>query len=490
MRRAFSLICFITLIACAFGQPSSVKYKVIFNKENPSKVDVCLSYKMESPNLDMAAGANQLEDRWSTFISDIKATSYGQPVKITSNGNANWSIHGEKGKKVDVTYSFNLNHEDHTWNSGIDGVAYQQDESIFISGRSLFILPSNDGPYEVVFNVPDGWNVETPWSSKQNGNIHFQIENTEELTQSGMVVGKFDSFSIDRSGFELNFAVCSEKIKQKIDEFKKMGRSVFDYYICLMGDIPNIHGSGSKKSLIVLGEGSRTDGEVLGRTVSILLKSDGNQMDDMIGRFIFAHEFFHLWTGKSIRVQDNTMDWFKEGFTNYYTLKSLKQTGWLDEQVLYGVLNDLFYQRYIHDEGLDQIALIDGEAKHDHWGIIYGGGLFAGIAQDMIIRSASDNQSNLDEVMKALFEDFGGTERLLTLDELEKRLSDASGEDQSKFFQTYIHKPTIIPIEQYLKLGGMNSEVNNQRLTIQPEFNETSLHKDIREGFLGQINCR
>ncbi len=472
MRTLTLLIATIMLISHN-AHAADIQYEVTYDQSNWKKVRVNLQYTSESNSLRMARGANQFEDRWAKFIENVSAFSDGQPIAIQNNGDATWTVDTDRGKKVNITYTFLLDHEAYEWSGGIDGIAYQVDEALFISGRSIFLIPEGSGAIRVKFNLPDNWKIVTPWNVLGSKDQIFTVENFEELTQSGFVAGVFEQFSINRSGFELAFALCSSDIQKDKAKFQSMGTGVFDYYIKLMGGVPNIHGIENNKSLIVLGQGDQTDGEVLGKTISIILNKEGGPMDAMIARFLFAHEFFHLWNGKSIQSQPETMEWFKEGFTNYYTLKSLHEIGLLGDQVYYSVLNDLFYQRYINDPGISDIALIDGEAKHDHWGIIYGGGLFAGIAQDMIIRSESDNQTSLDQVMRELFKDYGGSDQVLTIDELESRLSRASGKDQSDFFRKYVAQPRVIPI-----------------LKIEQNTSASTLQEKIRKAFLGSIDER
>ena len=135
-------------------------------------------------------------------------------------------------------------------------------------------------------------------------------------------------------------------------------------------------------------------------------------MSKLISRFIFAHEFFHLWNGKSFRPYANDeAEWFKEGFTNYYTLKALHHVGFLTDESFLEVVNNLFYQRYKNDDGVGKISMTNGEEKHDHWGLIYGGGMFVGIAQDMIIRKATNNQKSLDYLMRDLFKKYGDSKK-------------------------------------------------------------------------------
>lgn len=487
--RPITLILFIALASCAQGQVNSqnLEFHITYSKDQPEKIHISLNFTISENDLHVAPGAEQFDKRWSEFMTNLKArTSDNQPVNIHHSGNGRWKVDAPKGTPVEVSYDLLVTHQEHQWSGGLDGAAYVKPQSIYTSGRSLFLYPEYDEiQADVTFHLPEEWTVSTPWAKSPEGQNRYKVSSAASLSQSGILAGKQLVFSVIRDGFELSFALGSEQLIRDAEVYKSLGKGIFDYYIDLMGGIPNIPGNEDKKCLIILNEDSQTDGEVLGYTISMLINLNDSPMDALLARFIFAHEFFHLWNGKSFTTSSD-LEWFKEGFTNYYTLKSLHHTGVLDEETTFGVLNNLFFQRYINDPGLGEIPLTNGDAKHDHWGIIYGGGLFAGIAQDMIIRSATGNASSLDDVMRSLFNELGGTTQALTLEEFKKRLSEASGLDQSSFFEQYIQKANKLPIHEYLEMGGMSVDSSNNQLRINKKTGASAMEKQILKGFFGK----
>ena len=234
-----------------------------------------------------------------------------------------------------------------------------------------------------------------------------------------------------------------------------------------------------------------TDGEVIGNNISILIEKDGDQMSKMISRFIFAHEFFHLWNGKSMTPTTTKAEWFKEGVTNYYTLKSLHHVGFLNDDSFLAVLNNLFYQRYSTDEGFDKLSMCDvadGDDKHKHWGLIYGGGLFVGICQDMIIREETGNEKSLDDFMRALFKKYGGTDETYVLEEVINSMSELSGKDQSDFFNRYVIGFSKVPISEYLLKAGLDAKIENGNLEIVKKEQAGPLQKNMLNGLFGIRN--
>ena len=153
--------------------------------------------------------------------------------------------------------------------------------------------------------------------------------------------------------------------------------------------------------------------------------------------------------------------------------------GLLNDQSYLGVLNDLFYQRYRGDEGIDVLSMTNGAEKHNHWGIIYGGGLFVGIAQDMIIRSETKNTKSLDDLMRGLFQKYKGTNEGYSLEEILSSLSLLSGADQTGFFDKYILGTDRIPIDVYLSMAGLNAKIEHEKLIIKQPEQVSNIEKNM-----------
>jgi predicted metalloprotease with PDZ domain len=336
--------------------------------------------------------------------------------------------------------------------------------------------------------LPLDWHVTTPWHLVKGTENSFTANNQTDLAQSMIFAGTHEEISIKRNEFELVFALGGDDIIAQQEDFKNLAEGVLDYYIALMGGVPNPSPDNKfTKSIVIINSYSQTDGEQIGNHISLLIEKDGDQMSKTIARFMFAHEFFHLWNGKSFWPINDEMEWFKEGFTNYYTFKSLHHIGFLDEASYFQILNNLFFQRYFNDDGVGRLSMTLGAEKHDHWGLIYGGGLFAAISQDMIIRKETSNRNNLDDLMKGLFQKYGGTNDGYSLDELRLSLSQLSGKDQSEFFDNYIIGTRSIPIDRYLSMAGLDAKIEEGALKIEKRKSANLLEEAMTNGLLGII---
>ena len=473
----------------AKNEKSGMHYTVEIASDQYKKARVTFSFSVRDSLLHMSGiGANDIPERWAAFVHDLKAVSTaGVPLKIEDLEGAKWKIHAPEGTRVNLSYTIHLDHENYSWSGGIDGVAYAREWGVFYTGRSLFIMNGEKNVnLKATFKIPESWKISTPWEQIETEGHSYSIATQTDLEDSMIFAGKHEEKIIKRDQFELIFVLGGSEVTAQKEYFGQMATQILDYYIELMGGIPNPSPDNAfNKSIVILNTGSDTDGEVIGNNISILLKEDGDQMSQMMVMFIFAHEFFHLWNGKSFTPVNNDCEWFKEGFSNYYTLKALFHSGYLNREAYLQVLNNLFYQKYHQDDGLGRLSMTDGDLKHEHWGLIYSGGLFTAIAQDMIIRTATKNEKSLDDVMRGLFQKYGGTDQGYTLEEIQFSLSQISGLDQSDFFESYIWGVQRIPIGDYLNMGGFDAIEENGNIKISLKDAYEMNQPEISEGLFG-----
>ena len=450
-----------------------------------------VSYTFETTDsvLRMSSiGANQFEDRWATFVSDLSAVSEtGKNIAIKPLPHGRWSYEAEKGTLIKLTYHVNLDHEKHDWSGGIDGVAYKQNYGVFYSGRSLFVMNGRGSQLITVnFEVPEHWKVSTVWDPDKQGINSFKVGSYDELSESMIFAGEHEQLRFQREGFELLLALGGEEIIAKQQDYESLASGVLDYYIELMGGVPNPSPQNPfHRALVIINPYDQADGEVIGNSISILESNQADPMAQMMWRFVYAHELFHLWNGKSFFPSDLRCEWFKEGVTNYYTLKALYRVGVLDEESFFSLLNGFFYKRYASDPGVGTLSMTQGDEKHDHWGLVYSGGLFAGISQDMIIREGTDNKRSLDDLMKDLFKEYGGTNQSYSLEDLETRLSLLSGQEQAAFFETYIVGTRKIPVDEYLKKSGLHARIEPDNLDVYRPQGESAEEGEMISGLFG-----
>ena len=228
--------------------------------------------------------------------------------------NGSWQLSSVPQGRVTFSYQLNLDHEQHRWSGGVDGAAYARDWGVFYTARSLFIVNGEDREnIHVDFDLPEHWQVTTPWQRRSTETQTYSVADYDNLSTSILFAGTHKELSIRQGQFELLLALGGEKILAQERVFIEMAQGVLQYYTDLMGGIPKLHSQGETiKSMVVINPSEKTDGEALGNNISLLLEPDGDQMSQVIARFIFAHEFFHLWNGKSFTPETDETEWLRK----------------------------------------------------------------------------------------------------------------------------------------------------------------------------------
>ena len=465
---------------------SAVHYEITIPADDQRVALVRASLIPDDPVFYMFPGANQLPMRWSTFVSDFEVHDENdQVVPVTAGDDGTWRLSSLPQGRVSFTYRLNLDHENHAWNSGIDGAAYWSESGVFYTARSLFVVNGDEREnITVKFRLPDQWRVTAPWQEQGADAAQFFVPDHDVLATSMFFAGTHKEVSVRNGPFELLLALGGEEIMAQEEVFVAVAGGVLDYYVELMGDVPRLQSRDATGTpVVIINQAEQTDGEAIGNNISILLEPSGDQMSKHIVRLIFAHEFFHLWNGKSFTPSGEDSEWFKEGFSNYYTLKALHQIGYLTDESYLELLAGFFYQRYDNDDAVGQQPLTRGDLKHEHWGLIYSGGMLVAIAQDLQIRSATGNKSSLDDLMRHMFNEYG--DNTYDLDDIERVLSDLNNASQKDFFGRYVYGTERIPVAEFLALAGIETAEENGRTSFTVRDDYDPGVKQVRRGFFG-----
>lgn len=434
----------------------------------------------------MFPGANQLPKRWATFVSDLKVLDEsGQIVPATARDDGTWQLSSMPQGRVTLSYRVRLDHENHTWSAGVDGAAYWREWGVFYTARSLFVVNGDERENIAVrFSLPDHWRVTAPWEKQDGNSYHFAVPNHDVLATSMFFAGTHKEISVRQGPFELLLALGGEEIQAQADEFAGMAGGVLDYYVDLMGDVPRLQAEDATGTpVVIINQAETTDGEAIGNNISLLLQPAGDPMAQQVARLIFAHEFFHLWNGKSFMPTGEDGEWFKEGFTNYYALKALHHIGDLNDESFLQVLAGLFYQRYVSDDAVGRESITNGQLKHEHWGLIYSGGLLVAIAQDLQIRSVTGNEKSIDDLMRFMFNEHTGNPYDLT--DIERALDELNNVSQADFFERYVRGVEQIPLSQYLDLAGIEALEEDGRTVFRIREDADANAREIRRGMFG-----
>jgi predicted metalloprotease with PDZ domain len=203
-------------------------------------------------------------------------------------------------------------------------------------------------------------------------------------------------------------------------------------------------------------------------------------MDEVIDwGHIVSHETFHLWNGQGMSPETQ-QDWFKEGFTDYMAIMTMKRLGFVDECLFLKRL-EAHAERYL--AALDKTSMAEaGKEKKKNWNLIYGGGALAAMVLDIEIRERTNQQKSLEEVLRQMYQRFGN--KKYNFNDIVQTANSVAGTDLSDFFARYVQGTETLPIARTLEKAGYrfiriiqgdvfivrNSNANESQKRMQTEW--------------------
>ncbi len=192
---------------------------------------------------------------------------------------------------------------------------------------------------------------------------------------------------------------------------------------------------------------------------------------------LVAHEFFHLWNVKRIRPialekfdyeRENYTPslWFSEGTTSYYDLIIPRRAEIYDEQEFLAELSKEI-TRFLTTPG--RLVQPLSESSFDAWIKLYRPdanspnsqisyylkGEMVTLLLDLLIRDKSHGTRSFDDVLVAMWEQFGKLEVGFTENQLKTTIESIAGADLTEFYDRYIHGVEELPFNEYLNPLGV-----------------------------------
>ncbi len=192
---------------------------------------------------------------------------------------------------------------------------------------------------------------------------------------------------------------------------------------------------------------------------------------------LVAHEFFHLWNVKRIRPaalekfdyeRENYTPslWFSEGTTSYYDLLIPRRAGIYDQQEFLAELSKEI-TRFMMTPG--RLVQPLSESSFDAWIKLYRPdpnsansqisyylkGEMVTLLLDLLIRDRTQGHKSFDDVLVAMWEQFGKAEIGFTETQLQQIIESIANQDLTEFYDRYIHGVEELPFNDYLAAVGI-----------------------------------
>ena len=341
----------------------------------------------------------------------------------------------------------------------------------------LLYVPDRRGEdARLVFDdVPESWRVAVELDpagvAAGRRTAAYAAPSYDALVDAPVELGTFEEFRIEAGGRPIRIVVHGDAGDRSrlTDALKR----IIDYQVSLMGGAP------FREFLFLFHVGPNFGGGGMEHANSTAISAD---VPGQLASYS-AHELFHAWNVKRIRPQslepvDFTKEmwtrslWFAEGVTNTYGAYTLVRTGLWSAQQFYGNLaaqiNELESRPAHRWQSAEQSSLDAWLEKYPLYVrpeesiSYYNKGQLLGVLLDILIRDTTDNRASLDDVLRALNEEFARRGRFYNeSDDLRavaedaiRRKAPAARADLRDFFARYVSGTAEIPFADLLGRAG------------------------------------
>lgn len=423
------------------------------------------------------APGSYLVREFAKNVEGFSASANGKPVRFEKVRKNAWRIHNAKAGSVKLkyrVYAFEVSVR----------TSFVDDTHAFLSSTGIFMYP--DGmlnlPSTVAIKPYKGWEKVSTGLEPVAGKAHtFTAANFDVLFDSPIEVGNQDIFEFIAAGVKHEVAMYGGGNYDK-EQLKTDMAKVVEQATAIYGENPNKHYTFIVHNFSTGGGGlEHLNSTVLGAT------RNGYADTDAYKGFLnlVAHEYYHLWNVKRLRPAalgpfdyDNenytTSLWVAEGFTSYYENKLMYRAGFFTEQETVQTLATAT-ANVINTPGA-KIQTV-AEASYDAWIksyrpnensnnstiSYYSKGEVLGMLMDIEISNATKGAKNLDDVMKAMYDQYyKKLGRGYSDAEFKLMVEKISGISFTDFWNTYVNSTAAIDYKKYLNYAGIKVVNENE----------------------------
>ncbi|MEZ4647665.1 MAG: hypothetical protein R3E97_02570 [Candidatus Eisenbacteria bacterium] len=464
------------------------RYQVRVPGPDSDVVEVQAAFVLESDVIGMVVHPSaELPNGEADLLEQLEVRDAdGQALTIESLGVGDWRVvDGSPGMPVRISYRIRLEHDRYPWGPGIDEIAYRNDDGIFFTGGALFVLPSADlpGGAHVRFELPRGWDATVPWPSDPSSGDAV-VRDGNGLRRNCFFLGtpRVEEVTLGEFRFVL---VLTESLKDKSDLFVEAMRPILPGAKAIFGGMPR-----ANRYLVVLSPSERADGGAFADSYSMLLQGTVNEGSSVVWAHGIAHELLHFWNGHTLVPSTPTdEEWFKEGFTDYYTILLRSRLGMEPRETTFRKMEGSL-RRYVLSKmllGVDGSLREAGRDKHRNRMFVYGGGTLVAFTLDVRIREATENRRGLEDAMKRLYREFALAGRTYEFADIVRTVSEVSGVDQSAFLGEFVDGSGFLDAAPYFESAGLQLDSFADEFYVSDAPNARPDQVAIREAIFGYV---
>lgn len=386
---------------------------------------------------------------YARHVQDFEAKSGPTDLAWQKTSKNTWQVETKGAREIVASYRVYSNELTVRTNE-------LNDEHAFWNNTALLMFPKGQlsAPSTVTVEPYSTWKVATGLPAVPGAANTFRAENFDVLYDSPFEVGNFKEISFTVQGKPHRFVVDGEgnydldrivadTTKIIEESYKIFGELPYENYLFIL----NLRGGGGLEHL---------------NSTALQFDRFGFKPDSRYHGFLglVAHEFFHLWNVKRIRPDAlgpfdyenenyTKLLWVAEGGTEYYSNLLLRRAGLISaEEYLDGRASGIKQLQ----ERPGRLAQSLEESSFDAWIkyyrqdensinnqiSYYDKGEIVNFLLDIVIRTSSNGARSLDDVMRALYNDFYKRGRNYTPQDFQRAAETAAGRSLDDFFARYV----------------------------------------------------
>lgn len=466
---------------------------------------------------------------FAKHIVSIEAFSKTKKIKIDKLDKHTWQVAPCSGP-------LQIEYEVYAWDSSVRG-AYLDERRGFFNGSCVFlsVVGQTHQPCLIELCRPDSdfcqdWRIITTLrehDAKRYGFGQYIADNYDELIDHPVEMGHFILGKFSACGTEHEIAItgvvpnldlarltrdltkiCTTQIK--LFEPRNMQAPV-ERYVFLVNAVGEGYGGLEHRASTAL-ICTRNDLPVQGKRAS-----DHPDLEKNYRQFLglCSHEYFHMWHVKRIkpaafapydlhRENHTRLLWLFEGFTSYYDDLMLLRSGVIELNDYLRILAKTVFEMMRAPGRFKQTL---AESSFDAWikyyrpdensanstVSYYTKGALVALALDLTIRRASHGEKSLDDIMRALWQQFGRNfyhGEACGLDEhhVTEFFNQATGLKLDPWLNYAIDSTRELPLAGLLEEHGfaLSAQTNNHIPSLGVRLNHNGVINTLAQVYVGK----
>ena len=398
-------------------------------------------------------GADMHKRGWAHYVQNLQIREVnGSPASYSADtASAAWQLTDTTTRSLRLDYTVDLSFAKSPWQYGNEQAGSLQGRDLFVVSKALFITSKSAGQRIVEFTIPTGWHVAAPWTRTSEGQTTYEVPDDNSLLNNSVVVGRTATVEVRAGSFVFLLANLGTTAADRPVVADALSRVVREYVRIFPRTPPTSY-------VLTMFNSAERDAEAFQSSAAFSEVERLTQLNRIQWAGTVAHELFHSWNGASLRPEPYAdLQWFSEGFTDYYATRSLAKTGVIDEPLYLRRLERTIalYLYFKSAPAFNGITLkAAGTRKGPHRLGVYEGGWVVAFCLDTRIREQSAGRLTLDDVMRALYDEFAFRNEAYTETALRKVLRDVAGPVSESFLDKYVVGDETIPVNECVADAG------------------------------------